>query len=163
MADVTNHEPMTCPFGSVVFGKDGMDKEAMLETFKDLRFSFIKQIHSDIIVPASSELHEADAHFCFEKNQALAIQTADCIPAIIMGPNVIAAVHAGWRGVASNIGGKMLQTLKADGVLPADLYVFIGPHIQAASAAKNSPSPGLFPPNRKGSAYTDNSSFSSPP
>lgn len=126
-------EVFECPFGNAVFGKENLDKEAMIQKFPELEFQFIKQIHSDIIVEASAELHEADGHYSVSKNQALSVQTADCVPAIILGPNVVASVHAGWRGIAANILGKTIQKLHSLDAKAGEFFVFIGPHIQAAS------------------------------
>jgi YfiH family protein len=54
------------------------------------------------------------------------------VPALIFDQKrkVIAAIHAGWRGVANRIIPKTLHRLKESGSRPEDLSVYIGPHIQ---------------------------------
>ena len=58
------------------------------------------------------------------------ILTADCLPILLHDTrnNVIAAIHAGWRGSVAGIAIKALeqmkQTFKTD---PADIRVFFGP------------------------------------
>ncbi len=61
---------------------------------------------------------------------ACAIATADCAPIIIHTPaaQIIAAVHAGWRGIASNIIYNALYAMQnICDIAPNDLYAYIGP------------------------------------
>jgi YfiH family protein len=44
--------------------------------------------------------------------------------------SVIALVHAGWRGLAGGILESALTSFKKDfGILPQDVFTYIGPHI----------------------------------
>lgn len=63
----------------------------------------------------------------------LRVQAADCVPVLILDParRRAAAVHAGWRGVDKKILSEGVAQLKRLGSRPADLRVFLGPHIQA--------------------------------
>jgi purine-nucleoside/S-methyl-5'-thioadenosine phosphorylase / adenosine deaminase len=66
---------------------------------------------------------------------ALSIQTADCVPLLIVDPinGAVGAAHAGWRGLASGVPGVAVAAMqKAFGSRPGDLLVAVGPSISAA-------------------------------
>lgn len=120
----------------VFFGNKNLSAEALSTEFSSFSFLKIRQTHSDIIVPASqSGTTEADAHYSADAKQALLISTADCIPLMIACEKTqrVAAIHAGWRGVANQISRKTLQLFLNSGSTPESLYFFIGPHIQQPS------------------------------
>ena len=48
-------------------------------------------------------LPQADASVSTEGHAVLAILTADCAPVALVGPGVVGAVHAGWRGLAAGV------------------------------------------------------------
>jgi len=65
----------------------------------------------------------------------LAIQTADCVPLLFADrrTGVVAAAHAGWRGLAARVPEVTVRALgEAFGSRPADLIVAVGPSISAA-------------------------------
>jgi YfiH family protein len=72
----------------------------------------------------------ADAHFSKIKSKALVINTADCLPIMIIDESTmsVAAIHAGWRGVENQITKKCLQKIK-----PRKATAWIGPHIMQNS------------------------------
>lgn len=108
-------------------------------SFPDLNFIRIKQTHSDITIrSADPDLDyqiEGDAHYTEISKTALCISTADCIPVLVYdsGTDHIAAIHAGWRGVANQIVPKTLRVLQRLGSKPENLQIIIGPHIQMQS------------------------------
>lgn len=55
---------------------------------------------------------------------AFGIRTADCLPIIMWNDDVIALVHAGWRGLA---GGIIEETLNCLATAKSTLHVAIGP------------------------------------
>ena len=68
-----------------------------------------------------------------EKGLILAIETADCLPIFAFDPKmkVIAAVHAGWRGVVANIAGNLVQNMiDRFHCSVENIRIVIGPHIQ---------------------------------
>lgn len=91
---------------------------------------WLKQIHSNNIVSAQPEnlYCEADASFTNVPNQVCAVLTADCLPLLICDKQgkEVAAVHAGWRGLANGIIEKTIQTFNAQ---PHELLVWLGPAI----------------------------------
>ena len=61
----------------------------------------------------STDTPAADGLITNEKNVALIVYTADCVPILLHDPlrNVICAIHAGWRGTALNIVGEAVQKM----------------------------------------------------
>jgi YfiH family protein len=46
---------------------------------------------------------QADASVSAEPGAVLSVLTADCGPVALVAPGVVAAVHAGWRGVSAGV------------------------------------------------------------
>jgi len=97
---------------------------------------FGKQVHGINIVEITKDnkeiLHEADGFFTKEKDVALAILHADCQAVILYDPvnEIIAAVHAGWQGLANNIYFAMITALRQKcGTNPKNLLVAISPSL----------------------------------
>jgi len=90
-----------------------------------------KQIHSDrvLLVTAPGLQGDGDALISNTPGIDLTIRTADCLPILIADPRnrAVAAVHAGWRGVVSEIAPKAVQAMHDQfGSNPAELVVAIG-------------------------------------
>jgi purine-nucleoside/S-methyl-5'-thioadenosine phosphorylase / adenosine deaminase len=90
-----------------------------------------KQIHSNrvLVVESNGAQGEGDALISNQPGIALAIRTADCLPILIADSrnHAIAAVHAGWRGVVSEIGPRTVEAMTRHfGTKPQDLVVAIG-------------------------------------
>jgi len=78
------------------------------------------------------ELEGYDALVTNLKGCAIGVRTADCIPVLMYDPKreVIAAVHAGWRGTLVRIAQKTLfQMGSTYGTRPEDVRAVIGPGI----------------------------------
>lgn len=90
--------------------------------------AWAKQIHSATALPARpGACGEGDALFTREAGLALSVVTADCVPVLLAGPAGLAAVHAGWRGIAS---GVVPAAIAAAGVeRPEEWTAWIGPAI----------------------------------
>ncbi len=66
--------------------------------------TFLRQIHSSRVVQGrGGPCGEGDALITEESDLLLEIVTADCVPVLLTTGKTIAAVHAGWRGMAANI------------------------------------------------------------
>lgn len=74
----------------------------------------------------------ADASYSDRPGLVCAVQTADCLPLLIASDDggEVAAVHAGWRGLAGGVIEAALARFRAP---PARLRVWLGPAIAAAS------------------------------
>ena len=74
--------------------------------------AWAKQIHSATVLPAHpGHCGEGDALFGDVQDLALSVVTADCVPVLLAGPNGLAAVHAGWRGLVSGVIPAALEKL----------------------------------------------------
>jgi YfiH family protein len=105
----------------------------------DLEFYRCHQVHGKEIITVSASIstdevkdQKADGLFS-EENPAVAIQTADCIPALFVDRSgkFIAAVHAGWRGVQQHILIETVRLFERSGVKPQNILVALGPCIRA--------------------------------
>jgi len=73
---------------------------------------------------------DADAVFSLRAGELVAVRTADCVPILIAGPGVVAAVHAGWRGTAKGIALRAVESIcNAASCNPDQLTAAIGPCI----------------------------------
>ncbi len=96
----------------------------------------VRQIHSDIIhsVDAIPEAPLAgDGLITATPNLLLAIQTADCLPVILVDTKrrAVGVFHAGWRGTVKRIVEKGVgEMIRSFGSRPRDLKAAIGPGIQ---------------------------------
>jgi YfiH family protein len=95
----------------------------------------LKQFHSDVICDfhaAPNQASSADASITNRPNLLLGVQTADCVPILLVDPRngVVAAVHAGWRGTLQRIAEKTIGRMGMQyGTRPGDLLAAIGPAI----------------------------------
>jgi YfiH family protein len=79
-------------------------------------------------------LRQADVIVSDNPALAPAIQAADCVPLLIADrrTGVVAAAHAGWRGMAARVPEVAVQALAREfGSRPADLIAVAGPSIGA--------------------------------
>ncbi len=91
---------------------------------------WLKQVHGIEVVDAATvgDIPVADASFCHESNVVSAVMTADCLPVLLcdQAGSVVAAVHAGWRGLAD---GVIEATVKDMHVVASKLMAWLGPAI----------------------------------
>jgi len=96
----------------------------------------LRQVHSDIIrcIDASpDEPLAGDGLITAIPKVLLAIQTADCLPVVIvdMKRRAIGVFHAGWRGTVKRIVEKGVgEMVRCFGSRPKDMKAVIGPGIQ---------------------------------
>jgi polyphenol oxidase len=96
------------------------------------RLLLLKQVHGATVVEAPWDgAPEADAAVAAAPGWLLGIQTADCLPVLLVDPKrrVVAAAHAGWRGTAAGVASIAVDALVARGSRPEDLVAALGPGI----------------------------------
>lgn len=97
----------------------------------------LRQIHSDIIHSVDSVPRETlagDGLITATPGLLLAIQTADCLPVILVDTkrHAVGVFHSGWRGTVSRIVEKGIGEMqRAFGTRARDLKAAIGPGIHA--------------------------------
>lgn len=84
---------------------------------------------------------EADAVLSGEPDVAVGIVTADCVPVLLAAGSgrAVAAVHAGWRGLALGVIGAGVRALRDALGGEATLVAAIGPHIGACCYEVDAP------------------------
>jgi YfiH family protein len=95
---------------------------------------WLRQVHGVRVVEADDSQRdaEADAAFTRERGRVLAIMTADCLPVLFCSrdASVIAAAHAGWRGLQAGVLENTVDSLDVD---PATVVAYLGPGIGPSS------------------------------
>jgi YfiH family protein len=93
-----------------------------------------RQVHGSDIVSAAEcrrePLPAADGVVSSEPGVAVGIVTADCVPVLLAGEagGSVAAVHAGWRGLARGVVVQGVDALRQE-VGQTRIVAAIGPHI----------------------------------
>lgn len=96
------------------------------------RLLHLRQVHGTTVAEAPwVEAPEADAAVARVPGLLLGIQTADCLPILLVDPRRrhVAAVHAGWRGTLAGVTARAVHALVAGGTRPGDLVAALGPGI----------------------------------
>ena len=95
----------------------------------------LKQFHSAVVhsfEKAPAETCRGDASLTNTPGLLLGVQTADCVPILLVDPKkrAVAAIHAGWRGTLARIAQKTVGEMRAKfGCKPADILAALGPAI----------------------------------
>jgi YfiH family protein len=91
---------------------------------------WLQQVHGTKAVDAAtaSGTPQADAAYACNPGVVCAVLTADCLPLLLCdrAGECVAAVHAGWRGLAAGVIEEAVQALQRPG---ADLLAWLGPAI----------------------------------
>lgn len=77
------------------------------------------------------ELIDADGYVTKERDVALSVFTADCVPILLEDSvnGVVGAVHSGWRSTVKDIEKEAIRKMILLGSDPSDILVAIGPAI----------------------------------
>jgi YfiH family protein len=96
----------------------------------------LNQIHSNKFIFINKNYKKkrkfkADAIITNQKKLPIGILTADCVPILICDKkkNIIAAIHAGWKGAYKNILIKVVKFMLKKDCHIKDIHVAIGPCI----------------------------------
>ena len=94
---------------------------------------WLKQVHGAHVVDAASveSRSEADAAFARSPGTVCAIQVADCLPVLFAerGGSIVAAAHAGWRGLAAGVIDNTVAAMARVGARANEIIAYIGPGI----------------------------------
>lgn len=95
---------------------------------------WLNQVHGTLVLDAgqlpSALRPEADASFTRRPGVACAVMTADCLPVLLCDKagSVVAAAHAGWRGLHAGILERTVAAMACPG---EELLAYLGPAIGA--------------------------------
>lgn len=103
----------------------------LLRTLLPAEPAWLAQVHGTVVVDAAglTGVPEADASFTTARDAVCAIMTADCLPVLFcdQAGRVVAAAHAGWRGLAAGILEKTVTRMRAAGA--GEITAWLGPAI----------------------------------
>ena len=117
-------------------GKSGNlinNPSALAEITSLTSLAFMKQVHGDRIVQidlnsaSNPTFPECDSLVTQEKGVGLVVTSADCLPVLFSSKTVVAATHAGRKGLVANILSKTVATMQSLGA--AEIKAVIGPSI----------------------------------
>lgn len=97
---------------------------------------WLEQVHGtgvfEVRGDAAADEPRADAAVTRERGRPLVILTADCLPVLLCGDDgaVIAAAHAGWRGLAAGVIERTVAAMATDS---AQVQAWLGPCIGLTS------------------------------
>jgi YfiH family protein len=96
----------------------------------------LHQIHSNKFIYVDDKYKlktkpKVDAIITTQRNLPIAVLTADCVPILICDnkKNVIAAIHAGWKGAYKDIIKRVIRFMIKKGCKPENVSAVIGPCI----------------------------------
>jgi len=94
------------------------------------------QVHSNKFIYINNKYRlktkpRVDAIITNQRNLPIAVLTADCAPVLICDndKNMIAAIHAGWKGAYKNIIKKVINFMIKKGCNPENMTAAVGPCI----------------------------------
>jgi YfiH family protein len=96
------------------------------------RLLLMKQVHGVAVQRAPWHGQpQGDAAVSSEGGVVLGIETADCLPVLLVDPDGgrVAVAHAGWRGTAAGVVGQALGALLRAGSKADQLLAALGPSI----------------------------------
>ena len=80
-----------------------------------------------VVVDANTKTPTADALVTSNKEIALAVRVADCLPLLMYSENVVAAVHVGRKGLVNKVAVNALNQMRKLGA--EEIQGVVGPHI----------------------------------
>ncbi|MDP6880514.1 MAG: peptidoglycan editing factor PgeF [Alteromonas macleodii] len=92
------------------------------------KITWLEQVHSNRVVSLPSADTTADASYSSSTSHFCAVMTADCVPILLCDESgqEVAAVHAGWKGLDTNIIGNAVSHFGSDA---KKLIAWVGPAI----------------------------------
>jgi YfiH family protein len=113
-------------------GKSGVE----LVTMRQVHGAAVRRVRlgDELQTADGKAVVEADGLMTNEKGMLLGVQTADCVPVLLVDTEkrVVAAFHAGWRGTVARIVEQGVGRMQVDfGSKTKDLRASVGPAIGA--------------------------------
>ncbi|MDU4910540.1 peptidoglycan editing factor PgeF [Clostridium baratii] len=116
-------------------GKEALN--SIVDDFNVKKVLYLNQVHSDKVYTYKNEENfienDGDGIITNERNVAIGVFTADCVPVIIINEvsGVIGAVHSGWKGTFNSITKIALDKMKEEYEVDHKYTkIYIGAHIR---------------------------------
>lgn len=98
---------------------------------EEVNIQWLEQVHGNVVITVTNVDAQpiiADASITRQKNIALAIMTADCLPILLShkAGKEVATIHGGWRPLVANIIAKTIDSMQSK---PVDIIAWLGPCI----------------------------------
>lgn len=95
---------------------------------------FMEQVHGTRVLEMDASTHNgmvADAAITQALGVACTVMVADCLPVLFCNRQgtLVAAAHAGWRGLADGVLEATVQAMKLRGCQATDILAWLGPCI----------------------------------
>lgn len=108
--------------------------DSVLQKLKAGNFKSVHQTHSALILDSVNSGEQADGLFSLNRNETIAVQTADCIPLLFYAETAtrkpfIMAVHSGWKGTLDGIIVNACKLLEEKNCNMSSIRVALGPSI----------------------------------
>lgn len=93
---------------------------------------WLEQVHGSLVLDAGglyAQPPAADASVSAQARTVCVVMTADCLPVLFCAADgsVVAAAHAGWRGLAGGVLQNTVAEMRARGA--GEIYAWLGPAI----------------------------------
>ena len=120
--------------GGVYVTEVAPDVQARRRAVVDAPWTWLRQVHGDTVITVGGRGDgagsKADASVTGQRGAVLAVLTADCAPVALVSPEgVVAAVHAGWRGLQVGVLQRAVDAARGMGA--TELRALLGPCIHA--------------------------------
>ena len=109
---------------------------ALSENSSPQQWQWLEQTHSTIIIEVDKVQNQAlhaDAAFTSQHNTVCTVMTADCLPILLCDAqgSRVAAIHAGWRGLANGIVSNSINAFcnQLPAIKSQAIYAWLGPAI----------------------------------
>jgi YfiH family protein len=115
------------------------NRRLLTQELNSARPVFLKQVHGVEVVQLHTDTPDgttADACLTTQAGVACTVMVADCLPLLFTdrAGQVVAAAHAGWRGLAAGVIEQTVQAMcKTAALEPHQLWVWLGPCIGPTS------------------------------
>ncbi|MEO0494371.1 MAG: polyphenol oxidase family protein [Actinomycetota bacterium] len=100
----------------------------------DGEWTWLRQVHGhDVAMVESPGAHagtDGDAAVTGLLGAVVCVQTADCVPIVVVSDHAVGVIHAGWRGLVSGVVDRAVDAVRSTGSGP--LQAVIGPCIRPA-------------------------------
>jgi len=103
------------------------------------RLAFMRQVHGTAVAvvggaaPGGGDAPEADGLVTTERGLALVVLTADCVPVLLAAPGddgpVLAAAHAGRKGVQAGVVAETVAAMLRAGARVEEVQAHVGPAV----------------------------------